>query len=192
MSTRATYQFSAAPGRPEVSLYVHHDGNPAGAADYLSAAMLHGNQRGGLPAAFLRANHRAEFTHGHHAHDDTAYRWTVEGDHLKGERRGATADGWETVWDGPLLEFVNRHSDAEPLAAYAGIWWTEALLAARVEERIEATAEAEAAGWAMDTRNRLALARDALEALARAYPRHEKAAAYGAHLDSLAARLPTG
>jgi hypothetical protein len=72
MSTRATYRFIPADRRfkPEITLYVHHDGYPEGAANYLQ----------GTSSAedFIRKNPRAEITLNHEVHEDTEYRYDIE------------------------------------------------------------------------------------------------------------------
>lgn len=67
MSTRATYHF------PDVTVYIHFDGYPDGAAEYFHAAMQ--DERGSWGTRFIRRNELAEITGGEHS--DTEYRYTV-------------------------------------------------------------------------------------------------------------------
>jgi hypothetical protein len=72
MSTRATYRFIPADRRfkPAITLYVHHNGYPEGAANYLQ----------GVSCAedFIRNNPRAEICHDRGTHADTEYHYDIE------------------------------------------------------------------------------------------------------------------
>lgn len=182
MSTRATYQFKG-EYQPTITVYLHHDGYPEGAAGYLRDAMRTDGRS--LAARFVRAQVRAEFAAGHDGHDDTDYRWTIDGDTLTGRHR--TRTGWEVVYTGPLLTFVNDHHDGEPVAGYGGAWWTADELAALVEQSIKDAAEAGHNGWSFDFRNRVEQAGKALEALRAGFPGHDKAGTYATHLAQLKA-----
>src|SRR5436190_1789834 len=104
MSTRATYQFTGARSRglnhsfPTITVYIHHDGYPEGAAHYFWNA--HHGERGSLPVErFLFANDRAEITESHEAHGDTEFRYTVRQDDA-GDYVTAYAGKWPGG-DGP-------------------------------------------------------------------------------------------
>jgi hypothetical protein len=75
MSTRATYQFLSDRGK--ATLYIHQDGYPEGAAQYLQAAIDCENQQGGWVERMIRANDGAEITTSHEAHGDTEHRYTI-------------------------------------------------------------------------------------------------------------------
>lgn len=77
MATRATYTIHAKNG-VQHSFYIHWDGYPAGAAQYIKAALLHTqNNRGGIAEGFIRANDSAEFTTGKDAHGDTEFHYFI-------------------------------------------------------------------------------------------------------------------
>ena len=109
MSTRATYQFIPADQtfRPIITLYIHHDGYPAGAAEYLSGVET--------PEQFIRRNRQAEITDSHDTHEDTEYRYTIyEGSGLmqaqkrvfRGKITGTTL--WETIFEGKITQFTTE------------------------------------------------------------------------------------
>lgn len=121
MSTRATYRFTSdQPSSVAVTVYIHHDGYPQGAACYLWAAYkLHRTGgRGGMGTCFVRANDRAEITAGHSAHSDTEYRYNVtteKGDvfitcyeRIDWKENG---ENWRVKWSGRLVDFLNEHTD---------------------------------------------------------------------------------
>lgn len=61
MSTRANYIFKS--GRKTLAIfYIHHDGYPAGAADYFQNALLLGDGVINSPDLFLRANQKCEIS----------------------------------------------------------------------------------------------------------------------------------
>lgn len=66
MSTRATYRFITPT--TDITLYIHHDGYPQGAAIYFS--------KGKEVASFIHNNERAEIVSSHESHGDTEYRYT--------------------------------------------------------------------------------------------------------------------
>jgi len=76
MSTRATYQFITECS--DVTVYIHHDGYPQGAAQYLNEAMT--------AEKFIRKNENAEITISHESHADTEYRYTIENHIITVER----------------------------------------------------------------------------------------------------------
>ena len=76
MSTRATYQFITEVS--DVTCYIHHDGYPSGAAQYLFEAMT--------AEKFIRKNENAEITLNHEFHGDTEYRYTVKNNLIAIER----------------------------------------------------------------------------------------------------------
>lgn len=77
MSTRATYQFISEWSGTHTA-YIHHDGYPEGAANYLS----NGEKPITSIDSFIRANEKAEMTSSHETHGDTDYRYTIEGGRL--------------------------------------------------------------------------------------------------------------
>ena len=76
MSTRATYQFITESS--DVTVYIHHDGYPQGAAQYLNEAMT--------AEKFIRKNEKSEITFSHESHADTEYRYTIENNIITVER----------------------------------------------------------------------------------------------------------
>ena len=125
MSTRATYKFYGK--KPYLTLYIHHDGYPKGAAQYVQNWM--GNDMENSPhltvEKFIRANEKAEITQSHESHADTEYRydfiqmngeaseagrfynegWKV----IVNERRWIEDDDFNGIWAGTLDEFVTEH-----------------------------------------------------------------------------------
>jgi hypothetical protein len=128
MSTRATYQFTGArsPGLnhsiPTITIYIHHDGYPEGAAKYFWNA--HHAARGSLNVErFLFGNDRAEITESHEAHGDTEYRYTLAGDQLTGYKRAHgwsdnEPEKWPVFFVGSVVEFINQYG-ASPRSFWA-------------------------------------------------------------------------
>jgi len=124
MSTRATYRFVPADLRftPAVTLYIHHDGYPEGAAQYLDGVRN--------PEDFIRKNDRAEITANHEVHGDTEYRYDIHQPEtalrlapllIDVGIRAFKREGWgdETTWkeffDGSLESFVETYQNT-PIA----------------------------------------------------------------------------
>jgi len=133
MSTRATYRFVPdnlrfddnakewwdSNEKPAVTLYIHHDGYPEGAAQYLDG--VHS------PEGFIRKNDRAGITANHEVHGDTEYRydisvtWTGPDIHRQVGIKAFKREGWgyETTWkeffDGSLESFVETYQNT-PIA----------------------------------------------------------------------------
>lgn len=142
MSTRATYLFTSRDHVP-VSIYIHYDGYPSGAAAYLWAAHHHANTRGGMAAQFVRANDLAEFTGGHDSHGDTEYRYTLDVDtgNLTAWARQhgwkpLEAPKWRVIHMGPWYEFVNLNPQSiegftclRKLAGHSQVWSADQLIA---------------------------------------------------------------
>lgn len=106
MSTRATYSFE------NVTYYIHYDGYPEGAAQYIQAALL-ADGRGGLQSQFLRANELAEITESHGIHGDTEYRYTFSKDRVVAEKEVKDRDGeFQVFFNGTVYEFINIYTDA--------------------------------------------------------------------------------
>jgi hypothetical protein len=107
MSTRATYRFaSPMPYKPAVTMYIHHDGYPEGAVQYLLAALQQGD--GYLSAeSFIRANGRAELCSSHQSHGDTEYRYEIDvaNDHMVIRERIAIGhDKFTAIFAGSIAE----------------------------------------------------------------------------------------
>lgn len=124
MSTRATYSFKQQSefkyGRSSVTVYVHYDGYPEGAAVYFYEALTGENKRGNLATRFLRHVSVSELTHSHEGHGDTEYRYYIETD--KQGRHTLTAQKREGDWNDPkwavffsgeVEEFVNQYGSVE-------------------------------------------------------------------------------
>jgi hypothetical protein len=159
MSTRATYTFltTADDHKPSVTFYIHHDGYPEGAAQYLAAACTFENERGSLAENFLRANDRAEFTGSHETHGDTEYRYTVRLYAVVVEaRKFYGEESWSVIYTGPLADFIAANGGPE-LMQYQGRYMTleqakETLVAmlAQTNHAIQKGGTANAAGSAND------------------------------------------
>lgn len=110
MSTRATYAFQIG-GRPAVTVYIHHDGYPNGAAFYFWNAHHNAGKCGHPLTRFLRANEGAEITGDHETHGDTEYRYTLRDDQLTAHKRRFDGDTprWHVFFAGPLVEFINQY-----------------------------------------------------------------------------------
>jgi hypothetical protein len=80
MSTRATYQFDGYESGHDVTVYIHHDGYPTGAAVYFYDTLMNCKGQGNMATRFIRTNSKAEITADHEYHGDTDYRYTVHGD----------------------------------------------------------------------------------------------------------------
>jgi len=129
MSTRATYQFIGGTLPAPITVYIHHDGYPEGAACYFWN-MHECERRLGHFERFLIANERAEVTDSHEAHGDTEYRYTLEGDELTAWKRYGYGDGatWQVFYVGAWWDFVNKYGPEgfdgfEPLRQVGGAYW---------------------------------------------------------------------
>lgn len=133
MSTRATYQFITNPvsHQPRVTFYIHHDGFPEGAAQYLAAAMP--LVSGGMAERFVRANQNAEFTSSHETHGDTDYRYTLDGTFLRAEKRNTEDGKWRGIFAGELVDFVQLHSGAKFMH-----WYGQFMLEDAAKEQLTA------------------------------------------------------
>tara|TARA_R110000822_G_scaffold266119_1_gene389961 strand:+ start:187 stop:564 length:378 start_codon:yes stop_codon:yes gene_type:complete len=102
MSTRATYLFSnTSMAGEDVCIYIHHDGYPSGAAQYLSNAKHRSSRdRRPLLESFIAANKGAQITHSHQAHGDTDYRYYTNGKYLTAHQRiiSLQDDGFSSYW----------------------------------------------------------------------------------------------
>jgi hypothetical protein len=76
MATRATYQFISEWSGTHTA-YIHHDGYPEGAAQYLFKEIDGGDVMIFNINAFIRHNRKAEMTASHEIHGDTEYRYTI-------------------------------------------------------------------------------------------------------------------
>lgn len=109
MSTPATYSFiGEAPAPVATTLYVHLDGHPQGAANYFRA-MLRADE--GIRAeAFIRANTRADLVTGPDVWPNTCFRYSLSETHLRAEERLVDyEEGWKTIFDGELVDFINNY-----------------------------------------------------------------------------------
>jgi len=127
MSTRATYRFLHDDFR--VTMYIHCDGYPFGASQYLKKALEHRTSphRGtnaSLADDFIKANDRAELTKSHEFHTDRAYQYTISttGDYRFGpfeilvKAEMVTGDrliDTELVFRGTLQEFIDQEQANE-------------------------------------------------------------------------------
>ena len=118
MSTRATYTFSnTALAGEDVTVYIHHDGYPMGAAEYFRKAMNEKLDSGRpLLEAFIAANDRAMITRCHEAHGDTDYRYTTDGKQIAIYYRKIefTDEGYNETWNlitkTNLEDFIFEHA----------------------------------------------------------------------------------
>lgn len=118
MSTRATYTFSnTALAGEDVTVYIHHDGYPMGAAEYFRKAMDEKLDSGRqLLEAFIAANDRAMITRCHEAHGDTDYRYTTDGKQITVEHRKIEftdkgySETWNTITESSLDDFISEQA----------------------------------------------------------------------------------
>jgi hypothetical protein len=139
MSTRATYRFEKrlrahGPSHPALTLYIHHDGYPSGAAAYFWAAH-HFETRGCFAEAFIRANDRAELTDSHQVHGDTEYRYSLTDGVLKAEKGfydSTDTKQWRTIFEGPYWQFINANPESiegfTPIREIPSTWGPPSLL----------------------------------------------------------------
>ena len=110
MSTRATYRFipKYKGFKPEITLYVHHDGYPEGAANYLREVSC--------AEDFIRNNPRAELTLNHEVHGDTEYRYNIIelGRRIHAYKREGYGNdaAWVQFFDGSFDEFIEQNLPA--------------------------------------------------------------------------------
>ncbi len=86
MATRATYQFISEWSGTHTA-YIHHDGYPEGAAQYLFKEIDGGDVMIFNINAFIRHNRKAEMTASHEIHGDTEYRYTICESRLTAQKR---------------------------------------------------------------------------------------------------------
>jgi len=122
MSTRATYLFTNnSMAAEDICVYIHHDGYPTGAAEYLRKALfIAKTDRRPILEAFIAANSRAEITRSHQAHGDTEYRYTIDRKDVRVDERISSfteQDGfqsyWKTIYSGSIDEFIVRNIQLE-------------------------------------------------------------------------------
>ncbi|MFG7180681.1 hypothetical protein ACGYQ5_14230 [Burkholderia pseudomallei] len=116
MSTRATYTF-VLPYGGNVTMYIHHDGYPEGAARYLLAAHL-SESRGSLADRFHRANDRAELMVGEPG--DAQYAYAIHSDGTLSARKRDPGGPWAPFFAGHYAEFINRYAPEDALALAGG------------------------------------------------------------------------
>ena len=124
MATRATYRISCG-NQAELTVYIHWDGYPEGAADYFDRALdLYENPResklleqASFEACFLIANPKAEVTRSHEWHGDTEYRyeiWRSVTDNnavcymVTWSERKRCGDGFQVINSLPMRDFIVR------------------------------------------------------------------------------------
>lgn len=109
MSTPATYSFiGEAPAPAATTLYVHLDGYPQGAANYFRAMLL--SDGGARVEAFIRVNTLADVVSAHNVWPNTCFRYTLTQTHLLAEERLVDfEEGWQTIFDGELMDFINNY-----------------------------------------------------------------------------------
>ena len=118
MSTRATYTFSnTALAGEDVTVYIHHDGYPMGAAEYFRRAMDEKLDSGRqLLESFIAANDRAMITRCHEAHGDTDYRYTTDGKKITVEHRKIEftdkgySETWNIITESSLDDFISEQA----------------------------------------------------------------------------------
>ena len=103
MSTRATYKFIGEITGTHTA-YIHHDGYPEYAFNYLeNAANID---------AFMAKNERAEITESHDFHGDTDYRYTIQNGCVLCQKRIFDDElnvTWETEFLGTAEQFVKKY-----------------------------------------------------------------------------------
>lgn len=108
MATRATYQFVNEWSGTHTA-YIHHDGYPEGAAQYLFKEIDGGDVMIFNINAFIRHNRKAEMTASHEIHGDTEYRYTILESRLTAQKRVNFTDKFETFFDGSVADFVQEY-----------------------------------------------------------------------------------
>jgi hypothetical protein len=103
MSTRATYQFITEFS--DITCYIHHDGYPSGACEYLA--------KGSNAASFIRGNENAEITRDHELHGDTEYRYTIRDGFLTASKYEFDGESgkWAGFYFGLLCDFIDKHRE---------------------------------------------------------------------------------
>jgi hypothetical protein len=112
MSTRATYKIVSEGGQPNITLYIHHDGYPEGAAEYFYNLLNVENRRGGWATQMIRANDGAEITGSHELHGDTEYRYNLYESTNSVEaikEIGSDNETWQTFFSGSIVDFIKKY-----------------------------------------------------------------------------------
>lgn len=174
MSTPALYTFLGASGiadassRPDVSMYVHYDGYPAGAAAKFLRATQHHNQRGGMAERFLRSEPDSELISkgtscGHQ------FTYTVSSDGLRVMVNAIVRNGEghrtaKTIFHGAMIDFINENDELHQtrVCLLGKRIVTKEQLEAMVSDRLGYAAHASHNGW---TGNSAGAVNDAWRAL---------------------------
>lgn len=149
MSTRATYKFRRQYHR-DVTVYIHHDGYPEGAAGLYLVPAIEMAAGYLTPEWFIRANERAEITDGHEAHGDTEYRYTIDlqRDLVEVQHRNLAVVGepeWKLLRQSSLATFLTQYGQdfrpgVEVKQASANRWMTAEMARADAEGKAAAAA----------------------------------------------------
>ena len=114
MATRATYSFEQEFSKKVLTIYIHWDGYPAGAAIYFWNMYKHLHVKGKLAEAFVKGNPmNTEFTKSHDWHEDTEYRYYMdqEGFLIAQSIKPFTGDNIKTIFSGHYAEFINQYDE---------------------------------------------------------------------------------
>lgn len=141
MSTRAVYTFTNYDYSDNpISIYIHQDGYPKGAAVYFWKAVNRlmdnslkehfSRESTQFPVAFLRANERAEITDGPEYHGDLEYTYSynVKANKLVVAQLIPFEDTAEKIiFSGTLEDFINANPDG--IDSWGGDWASYEFLA---------------------------------------------------------------
>ncbi len=107
MSTRATYGFEE--DGVKAVYYIHHDGYPAGAAEYFKAAQNVYSGSAMFMDDFSLANSAASHTVSHESHGDTEYRYDAVGNMLRATKRINYGSVWTEFFHGTISGFIAQY-----------------------------------------------------------------------------------
>jgi len=120
MATRATYKFYNTQLTNSATVYIHYDGYPKGAAQYIDNAMV---ADGDIKhpqiitvERFIRYNEYAQITQSHSSHGDTDYRYDF---HRNGEMSVSKRtiekvgdeyeENWNLIFTGSIKQFLETY-----------------------------------------------------------------------------------
>ncbi len=114
MATRATYSFEQEFSKEGLTIYVHWDNYPEGAAIYFWNMYKHLYVKGELAEAFVKGNPMStEFTKSHDWHGDTDYRYYLDRQgFLQAQKMDPITGAYvKTFFSGHYAEFINKYDE---------------------------------------------------------------------------------
>lgn len=113
MSTRATYSFELPYGKATITIYIHCDGYPEGAACYFWNMYQHKSYKGSLADIFIKANpFDAELIESHEIYANIEYQYYMDskGFLVAKKTESAFEDNSTIFFEGHFAQFINQYA----------------------------------------------------------------------------------